>query len=116
MTRADISADCTVITVARGVTHANGQCFLDTTKSAKVRTVIVPPHVVGDLADHLAHHVDAAPDALLFPPARGCHLRQQVFREYFNAALKAVGITKVVRIHDLRHFAGSQAARGGQPD
>ncbi|HUE32165.1 MAG TPA: site-specific integrase [Mycobacterium sp.] len=113
LTRGDISADCEVITVARGVTHANGQCFVDTTKSAKVRTVIVPPHVVPDLADHLAHHVGAEPDALLFRAARGCHLRQQVFREYFNAALKSVGITKAVRIHDLRHYAGSQAARVG---
>jgi len=113
LTRADVSADCEVITVARGVTHANGQCFVDTTKSAKVRTVIVPPHVVGDLRDHLAHHVDDHHDALLFPPTRGCHLRQQVFREYFNAALKSVGITKAVRIHDLRHFAGAQAARVG---
>lgn len=113
LTRADVSADCEVITVARGVTHANGQCFVDTTKSAKVRTVIVPPHVVGDVRDHLAHHVEADADALLFKAARTCHLRQQVFREHFNAALKSVGITKAVRIHDLRHYAGSQAARVG---
>jgi integrase len=113
LTRSDISADCTVITVARGVTHANGQCFVDTTKTTKVRTVFVPPHVVPDVADHLAHNVDAAPDALLFKAARGCHLRQQVFREYFNAALKSVGITKAVRIHDLRHMAGTMAARVG---
>ena len=113
LTRSDISADCTVITVARGVTHTNGQCFVDTTKTTKVRTVIVPPHVVPDVAEHLAHNVDAAPDALVFKAARGCHLRQQVFREYFNAALKSVGITQLVRIHDLRHFAGSQAARVG---
>jgi integrase len=111
--RRDISADCTEITVARGVTHANRQCFVDTTKTAKVRSVIVPPHVVPDMADHLAHNVDAAPDALLFKAARGCHLRQPVFREYFNAALKSVGITQNVRIHDLRHYAGSQAARVG---
>lgn len=113
LTRGDISADCEVITVARGVTHAGGKCFVDTTKSAKVRTVIVPPHVVPDLADHMAHHVKPEADALLFPAAKGCHLRQQVFREYFNAALKSVGIRKPVRIHDLRHFAGTQAARVG---
>lgn len=113
LTRADVSRDCSVITVARAVTHTKGQCHVATTKSDRVRTVIVPPHIVPDLADHLAHHVDATSDALLFPPARGCHLRQQVFRGYFNHALKSVGITEIVRIHDLRHFAGSQAARVG---
>lgn len=113
LTRADVSADCEVVTVARGVTHANGQCFVDTTKTAKVRTVVVPPHVVPDLADHMAHHVKQNADALLFPAAKGCHLRQQVFRETFNAALKSADITKPVRIHDLRHFAGTQAARVG---
>lgn len=113
LTRADVSADGTLITVAGAVTHTKGQCHVATTKSDKVRTVIVPPHIVPDLVDHLAHNVGANGDALLFPPARGCHLRQQVFRGYFNQALKSVGITEVVRIHDLRHFAGSQAARVG---
>lgn len=113
LTRADVSADGTVITVARAVTHTKGECHVATTKSDRVRTVIVPPHIVPDLVDHLAHNVGPKRDALLFPPARGCHLRQQVFRGYFNQALKSVGITGVVRIHDLRHFAGSQAARVG---
>lgn len=113
LTRADVSADCSVITVARAVTHTKGQCHVATTKSDRVRTVIVPPHIVADLADHLAHHVGDNADSLLFKPARGCHLRQQVFRGYFNQALKSAGITGVIRIHDLRHFAGSQAARVG---
>lgn len=113
LTRADISAGGSVITVSRAVTHTKGQCHVATTKSDRVRTVIVPPHIVPDLTDHLAHHVGPKADALLFPAAKGCHLRQQVFRGYFNAALKSVGITGIVRIHDLRHFAGSQAARVG---
>ncbi|CQD10677.1 phage integrase family protein [Mycobacterium europaeum] len=113
LTRADVSTDCSVITVARAVTHTKGKCHVATTKSDRVRTVIVPPHVVPDLVDHLAHHVGPKSDALLFPGARGCHLRQPVIREYFNKALKSAGITKPVRIHDLRHFAGTQTARVG---
>jgi integrase len=113
LTRADVSADCEVITVAHAVTHTKGQCHMATTKSDRVRTVIVPPHIVPDLADHLAHHAGPKGDALLFPAAKGCHLRQPVFRETFNAALKSAGITNPVRIHDLRHFAGTQAARVG---
>jgi integrase len=113
LTRADVSADCSVITVGHAVTHTKGQCHSSTAKSGKTRSVIVPPHIVPDLIDHLAHNVGATGDALLFPPARGCHLRQQVFRGYFNQALKSAGIKEIVRIHDLRHFAGSQAARVG---
>lgn len=108
--RSDISADCTVITVARAVTHRGG-CNIDTTKSDRVHTVIVPPHMVGDLVDHMANHVGAEPDSLQFQPIKACHYSEKTFREHFAPACKAVGITKVVRIHDLRHFAGSQTAR-----
>ena len=70
--RKDISADCEVIRVARAVTHRNG-CHIDTPKSGKGRTVIVPPHVVPDVRDHLAHHVGPDPEALLFTAPKSCH-------------------------------------------
>jgi integrase len=113
LTRPDISDDCTVITVSRAVTHRHGECNIDTTKSAKVRTVIVPPHVVGDLSDHLANFVDAAPDSLLFTAAKACHYSEKTFRDAFARALKAVGITQNVRIHDLRHATGTMTAQVG---
>ena len=48
-------------------------------------------------------------------PARsGCHLDDKIFRDYLATALKAVG-REGVRVHDLRHFAGTQVARVGQP-
>jgi integrase len=100
--RRDISADCTVIYISRGATHRNGQCYIGTPKSGKVRSVDVPPHVVPDLADHLAHLVDAAPDALLFKADRSCHYSEKTFRRHFAESLKSVGITTPVRIHDLR--------------
>ena len=47
------------------------------------------------------------------PAARGgCHLDSKTFRTHFNAALKSVG-REGVRVHDLRHFAGTQTARVG---
>jgi integrase len=56
---------------------------------------------------------DAA--ANFFPAARGgCHLNDRVFRDYFMPALAAIG-REGVRIHDLRHFAGTQTARVGNP-
>jgi integrase len=110
--RKDIGPDCAVITVSRAVTH-RGECRPDTPKSGKGRTVVVPPHIRADLADHLEVHVVKEPGALLFPPARnGCHLNDRVMRDYLAPALKSIG-REGVRIHDLRHFAGTQAARVG---
>jgi integrase len=111
--RGDISSDCSVLTIARGAVHRDGKCHVDTPKSGKGRTVVVPPHIRDDLKWHLAKHVAEGAKALLFPAARGgCHLNDKVFREYYSAAQKAVGADGVT-VHDLRHFAGTQTARVG---
>lgn len=117
--RRDVSADCSVIAVARGVTHRDGKCQIDTPKSGDGRSVVVPPHIRPALLHHLQAHVAKEPNALLFPPARGgCHLRDKVFREsYFDPALAKIGRDGKTKprptIHDLRHFAGTQTARVG---
>lgn len=112
--RGDVADDCAIITVARGVTRRDGQYRVDTPKSGKGRAVVVPPHIRDDLREHLASkNVGAAKDALLFPAARGGHMNDRTFsREYFAKALKSIGREKV-RVHDLRHFAGTQTARVG---
>lgn len=110
--RKDIDADCTTVSVGRGATHRGG-CRIDTPKSGKARTVTIPPHIRADVKHHLATHVAKGPDALLFPAERGgCHLNDKVFREYLQTALESVG-RQDVRVHDLRHFAGTQMARVG---
>jgi integrase len=111
--RSDISPDCSVITVSRGVTHRNRQCMISTPKSGKVRNVVVPPHIREDIKHHLNTYVAEDADSQLFPAARGgCHLRDAVFHDYMTPALKAIG-REGMRVHDLRHFAGTQAARVG---
>jgi integrase len=108
--RKDIGKGCEVILVSRAATHRGKGCRVDTPKSGKARAVVVPPHIREDLKDHLAQHVDKEPGALVFPALRyGCHMRDSVFAKHFA---KAVGRDDV-RIHDLRHFAGTQAARVG---
>lgn len=107
--RRDVSDDGSVLTVARAVTHRQG-CRIDTPKSGKGRAVVVPPHIRADLTAHLADHVADGDDALLFPATRGCHLNDRVFRDYLDPALTKVD-RKGLRIHDLRHFAGTQTAR-----
>jgi integrase len=110
--RKDVGQDCQVLYVSRAVTHRNG-CRIDTPKSGKARTIVVPPHIRDDLQRHLDSYVAGDGEALVFPPARGgCHLSDKVFRDYFIPALGAIGRTNV-RIHDLRHFSGTQTARVG---
>ncbi|OMC33436.1 integrase [Mycobacterium colombiense] len=110
--RRDISPGAETITVARAVTHRDG-CRIDTPKSGTGRVVVVPPHIREDIAIHLANHVAKPADSLLFTPVRGgCHLSDRTFRHHFNPALKTVG-REGVRIHDLRHFAGTMTARVG---
>ena len=108
--RKDVSVDASVLSVGRGATHQSG-CRIDTPKSGKPRAVIIPPHIRADITAHLAAHVGQGPEALLFAPARGgCHLNDKVFRKSFAIALAKIG-RDGVRIHDLRHFAGTQVAR-----
>jgi integrase len=109
--RRDVGAGCEVITVARAVTH-HGGCRIDTPKSGKARTVVVPPHIRAVVKHHLDAYVGPGDDELLFSPARGgCHLNDKVFADsYYRPALASIG-REGVTMHMLRHFAGTQTAR-----
>lgn len=111
--RKDVGPGCETLTVARAVTHRSGECIVATPKSGKPRVVVVPPHIRADLKHHLDTEVPKDPESLLFwPEKKGCHIRDSVFGDYFKAALKTIG-REGVRVHDLRHFAGTQTARVG---
>lgn len=111
--RKDFEEGCEVVLVRRAVTRRDGQYRVDTPKSGKGRAVVLPPHIRADIEHHLETYVAGGPESLLFPSARGAHMNDRVFRrEYFDAALKSIG-KEDVRVHDLRHFAGTQAARVG---
>lgn len=110
--RRDLSEDCAVLSITRAATHRQGQCNVDTPKSGKGRNVVVPPHIRPIVADHLDKQVAKGADALLFPAARACHLNDKVFREHFTEAQAQIG-REGVRVHDLRHFCGTQTARVG---
>jgi integrase len=111
--RKDIGEGAEIITVSRGVTHRDGVCRVDTPKSGNGRAVVVPPHIRADIEQHLEAYIGKDADALLFsPPRGGCHLNDKTFRHHFTPALEAIG-RDGVRIHDLRHFAGTQTARVG---
>jgi len=109
--RRDVGVEGATLTVARAVTHRGG-CRIDTPKTGKARMVVVPPHIRAAVQHHVDTYVGDGDEALLFTPVRGgCHLNDKVFADsYFKPALAAIG-GEGVRIHDLRHFAGTQTAR-----
>ncbi len=111
--RRDIAEGAETISVGRAATH-RGECRIDTPKSGRPRVVTVPPHVRADVKHHLDAFVSSDPGALVFAPTRSgtCHLNDKTFRHHFSPAMTAIG-REGVRIHDLRHFAGTQAARVG---
>jgi integrase len=104
-----------MIAVKRGVVHRKGddgqRCRIDTPKSGRTRRIIIPPHIRAAIGEHLERFVDADPEALLFVPARdGCHVDGRVVGDAFRAACQAVGVSGM-RLHDLRHFAGTMTAQ-----
>jgi integrase len=110
--RKDFNADCSVVSVSRGVTHRQGQCLIGSTKTGEQeRVVTIPPHIREDVKAHLKHHVAEGDEALLFTPARGgCHLNDRVFnKNVFQMAAKDVG-REDLSAHDLRRFAGTKNA------
>jgi integrase len=110
--RKDFDNDAEIVFVGRGVTH-RGECRIDTTKSGKPRAVVIPPHIRADVKHHLDVFVAKGAEELMFPPARGgCHLNDRVFRDAIATPLKDIKRGDL-RIHDLRHFAGTQVARVG---
>ena len=77
------------------------------------RTVAVPPHIVGELRDHVDRYAEAGPDGLIFVGPKGGPLRNATFsRSVWRPALAANGLSGV-HFHDLRGFAATLAAISG---
>lgn len=110
--RKDISEGCEIVTVARAVTRRDGVTRVSTPKSGRTRNVVIPPHIREAVKHHLNVDTGKDAEALLFPNSKGEHLNDRVFAEAFRKALKEIGCPGV-RVHDLRHFAGTMAARVG---
>ena len=110
--RKDFENDAEVVFVGRGVTH-RGECRISTPKSGKPRAVVVPPHIRADVKHHLDIFAAKGAEELLFSPAQGgCHYNDKVLRSQLAKPLADMKRADV-RLHDLRHFAGTQVARVG---
>lgn len=76
------------------------------------RTLVLPATVVPDIEAHLDAWVAPDPDAPVFAGARGGPVRLVVWQRDWTRARRTLGL-EGVRLHDLRHVAGTMAAATG---
>ncbi|MBA2625866.1 MAG: site-specific integrase [Acidimicrobiia bacterium] len=92
---------------------ARGQHLVGPPKTAAgKRTLVLPPDIASELADHLARWTGPGQEALVFPGEKGGPLRTGVLQHEWDRARRRLGLEKV-RLHDLRHLAGTMAASTG---
>jgi integrase len=113
--RADVDTRDGVLRVRRAVSLVDGKFVVGTPKShAGERDVVIPPHLMPVVREHLLAHTAPGPDGLLFP-ARGNateHLRQSSLARVFYPARQKAGRPDL-RFHDLRHTGAVFAAMAG---
>lgn len=111
--RRDIDLSEEVVRIRHAVVRTKDGFKVTTPKSeAGVRDVAIPPHLIPAIEDHLAKHVGAKPDSLLFPAVGGGHLAPAtLYRRFYTARAKAG--RDDLRWHDLRHSGAVLAAATG---
>jgi integrase len=111
--RADIDVKNSLVHVRRGVVRGDtGTVVKDPKSEAGKRAVAIPPHLMPAVHDHLIQHTGRGRDALLFPAARGGHLRPDALYKEYYPAREAAGRPDL-RFHDLRHTGATLAAVSG---
>ncbi|WP_370501147.1 tyrosine-type recombinase/integrase [Mycolicibacterium sp. jd] len=99
--------------IDRGVVRTGKGFEVTTPKSdAGRRDVEIPPHLLSALKRHLATHVAAGQDSLLFPALNGGHLAPASLYRHYYRAREAAG-RRDLRWHDLRHSGAVFAAATG---
>jgi integrase len=88
------------------------QLFGPPKTAAGRRTLALPEEVIPALEEHLATWVAADPDALVFVGEKGDGVRAGVWQRDWDRARRTVGLPEL-RLHDLRHVAGTLAAATG---
>lgn len=76
------------------------------------RTVVIPPHVLPAITEHLDRFTGADPAALVFTGERGGPVRPHVLQKHWARARVAAGRPDL-HLHDLRHTGNTWAAATG---
>jgi integrase len=108
----DLGAGTVRIDGALQEVNGRGAVRVEPKTASSRRVVAAPAHLVEVLAAHLAVHVDEAPDAYLFTNGNGDPVRRSVWHPAWDQARSAVGLDEL-RLHDLRHLAGTLTAQAG---
>lgn len=102
------------------VVERRGRLVKSPKSEAGTRTVAVPRFVMHELEDHLARLVAPDPGALVFARENGLPVSRNEVSDAWRTACASVGIVPWsktnpggLRLHDLRHHAGTIAARTG---
>ncbi len=113
--RGDIDLSDEVIRIRRAAVRTKGNYAITSPRSdAGIRDVTIPPHIVPLIEAHLAKHVGAERDSLIFPAfdSPDGHLQPStLYRHWYRARDKAG--RPDLRFHDLRHSGAVLAAVSG---
>lgn len=98
----------TRLEIAESVSEARGELHFRSTKTYRMRMVVIPGFLRDLLAEHLSRSVPDDPAALVFTSPKGHPLRKPNFRRnIWYPALAEAGLPEGLRIHDLRHTCAS---------
>ena len=112
--RRDVDTSAGNVRVERALVEVGGEpvTFGPPKSEAGRRVVHLPHYVVDALAKHVAVHVPADPDSLVFGTLNGTPLRSTNRSQMFARARLAAGRPDL-RWHDLRHTGATLAASTG---
>ena len=102
----------TIKVAEQAVELRGGQVVFKEPKSESQRQVAIPSELVAILEQHLADHVGAEPDALVFTSPEGHPLRRTKFRFNWAAACRVAGVPGL-HFHDLRGSGATWLATAG---
>jgi integrase len=114
LTRRDIDLLHRTVTVRlqRQETKGGGHLVGPPKTDAGRSTLVLPSGLIPELEAHLSRWVASEMDAPIFGGVRGGPLRVVVWQRDWTRARRSLGL-QGVRLHDLRHVAGTMAAATG---
>lgn len=114
LARRHVSVELRTIRVERALQEitCTGAAFVSPKTTTSQRTVNIPERLATMIEGHLREFVADGPDALLFSNTAGRPIRATVWSTAWSDARAASGLD-MLRLHDLRHLAGTLTAQAG---
>lgn len=112
--RGDVDLDTKVLTVREQRQSAwSGKQLVGPPKTdAGCRSIAIPSALIDELEHHLDRYTQSGDDGYFFTGVKGGRLSPSVWTKKWDQARAQVGVEHI-RLHDLRHLAGTLAAATG---